>query len=161
MSYVDLNPIRAGMAESLEESAFTSIQQRLEERAQERYEDLPVSEGTGRRRPNLVGFAAHNHPRGEDDLPLALDVYVELLVATGAAVRSTVPCHPALPERAAATLERLGIRSELWLESLRGYQHRFFTMVGCVHAIAVCCARTDRRQAKGSAWAGEVFRNCA
>jgi len=29
MAYVDLNPIRAGICESLETSAFTSIQERL------------------------------------------------------------------------------------------------------------------------------------
>ncbi|MBP1689356.1 MAG: hypothetical protein H6Q33_5499, partial [Deltaproteobacteria bacterium] len=29
MSYVDLNPIRVGIATSLEESAFTSIRERL------------------------------------------------------------------------------------------------------------------------------------
>ena len=29
MAYVDLNPIRAGMSESLAESEFTSIQERL------------------------------------------------------------------------------------------------------------------------------------
>jgi hypothetical protein len=69
--------------------------------------------------------------------------------------------RPALPERSVRTLERLGIRSELWFELLRSYRHRFFTMVGCVHMIAVCCERTDRRQAKGSVWAGRVFRNCA
>jgi hypothetical protein len=34
MTYVDLNPIRAGMAETLEENDFTAIQQRLAEYAQ-------------------------------------------------------------------------------------------------------------------------------
>ena len=38
MSYVDLNPMRAGMASSLEESDFTSIQQRFEECAREQSE---------------------------------------------------------------------------------------------------------------------------
>jgi hypothetical protein len=93
-------------------------------------------------------------------LPLAFDAYVELLAATGAALGGTGPA-PALPERSVRTLERLGIRSELWLEALRGYRSRFFAMVGCVHQIAVCCARTDRHQAKGSAWASRVFRDCA
>jgi hypothetical protein len=93
-------------------------------------------------------------------LPLAFDAYVDLLSATGAALRSAGP-GPGLPERSVRTLERLGIRSELWLEALRGYRRRFFTMVGCVHQIAVCCARTDRLQAKGSTWARRVFRGCA
>jgi putative transposase len=164
MSYVDLNPVRAGMAGSLEESDFTSIQQRLEERGHEQDPTVPVSEGSssakGPRRPELVGFAAAECRQGEEGLPLAFDAYVELLVASGVALRSAGP-GPALPERSVRTLERLGIRSDLWIEALRDYRRRFFTMVGCVHQIAVCCARTDRLQAKGSAWASRVFRNCA
>jgi len=164
MSYVDLNPIRAGISGSLEESDFTSIQQRLEEQACEQKESLSVPEGSnrteGRRQPELVGFADHTQSPGKDVLPLALDAYIDLLATTGAAMCTTGP-SPAFPERSVRTLQRLGIRSELWLESLRHYRYRFFTMVGCVHKIAVCCARTDREQAKGSAWARRVFRNCA
>lgn len=164
MSYVDLNPIRAGMATTLEESEFTSIQQRLAERAREHDPTAADSEGSGPakgpQRPDLLGFAAGELAQGEDGLPVAFDAYVDLLVATGATLRGAEP-GPALAKRSARTLERLGIRSELWLETLRGYRRRFFTMVGCVHQIAVCCARTDRSQAKGSTWAGRVFRNCA
>jgi REP element-mobilizing transposase RayT len=164
MTYVDLNPIRAGIAGSLEDSDFTSIQQRLDERACE--EDAPMSLSAGsdltrrRQRPALVGFAAQSEPHGGEVLPLALDAYVELLAATGAAMRTTADAM-ALPDGCVRTLERLGIRSAHWLEALRGYRGRFFSMVGCVHTIAVYCARTDRRQAKGTAWAGRVFRNCA
>jgi hypothetical protein len=162
MSYVDLNPIRAGAARSLEGSLFTSIQQRLEERARKHEQSGSGLEASrpaaAARRPKLVGLSARDKP--QDDLPLNLDDYVELLVSTATALRSTEP-RLGLPERSTRSLERLGIRSEYWLEVLRGYRRRFFTMVGCVHQIAVCCARTDRRQAKGSAWARRVFRNCA
>jgi REP element-mobilizing transposase RayT len=161
MSYVDLNPIRAGIAASLEESDFTSIQQRLEEWRREQDRSVLDSQGSSParepRRPELLGFAADE---SEDGLPLAFDVYVELLTATGAALGGT-GSEPVLPERSVRTLERLGIRSELWLKALRGYRSRFFAMVGCVNQIAVCCARTDRHQAKGSAWASRVFRDCA
>ena len=161
MSYVDLNPIRAGIAKSLEESDFTSIQQRLAERVREHDPTVAVSKDSSPargRRPALVGFAACELRQGEDGLPLAFDAYVDLLSATGAALRGA---GSALPERSARTLERLGIRTNLWLEALRNYRRQFFTMVGCVHQIALCCARTDRLQAKGSAWARRVFRNCA
>lgn len=38
MTYVDLNPVRAGMAESLEENDFTAVQQRLAEYGQAAFE---------------------------------------------------------------------------------------------------------------------------
>jgi hypothetical protein len=164
MSYVDLNPIRAGTATSLEESAFTSIQQRLAECAREQDSSVAVGEGVPPAKklqpPELVDFAASDRGQDEDLLPLALEAYVELLTATGAALRSACSGQ-ALPERSARTLERLGIRSEFWLEALRSYRRRFFTVIGSVHQIAVCCARTDRLHAKGSGWASRVFRNCA
>jgi hypothetical protein len=66
-----------------------------------------------------------------------------------------------LPEGNVRTLRRVGINSEYWLQAVRDYRRRFFSMVGSVHAIDVYCARTDRHQAKGSDWAVRVFRDCA
>jgi len=197
MSYVDLNPIRANLAASLEESDFTSIQQRL---------GLPAAAGSGRRptkettettgsrqatdmgnagppvgepppgeeeegkdsrgdgapqRPELVAFSAPGVSIAEEDaLPLTLGDYVELLEATGAAVRGS-ELDTVLPEGSVRTLRRVGINSEYWLQAVRDYRRRFFSMVGSVHAIDVYCARTDREQAKGCDWAGRVFRDCA
>ncbi len=192
MSYVDLNPIRANLAASLEESDFTSIQQRLglptaagsaqrpateTTEATEAGESEPPADGrpppqgdegkgshgtNAPRRPELVAFSAAgvSHEEEEDALPLTLGDYVELLEATGAAVRGPEK-DTVLPEGSVRTLRRLGIRSEHWLQAVRDYRRRFFSMVGSVHAIDVYCARTDRQQAKGSAWAGRVFRDCA
>ena len=164
MSYVDLNPIRAGMATTLEESDFTSIQQRLfdlgrDPAVQERAADNAPCEGT-RLHPELVPFAPAGTMSDADELPVDLDSYVDLLRATGAAVRSANP-EATLPASAMQTLERLGVRGEHWLETIRSYRKRFFSMIGCVHRIALHCARTDRDQAKGTRWAARVFRNCA
>jgi hypothetical protein len=189
MSYVDLNPIRANLAASLEESDFTSIQQRLGlpaaassateatesteagdseppagDRPAPRGEEDEAKESQGESspwRPELVVFSAPGVSNEEEDaLPLTLGDYVELLEATGAAVRGP-RTDPVLPDGSVRTLQRVGINSENWLQAVRDYQRRFFSMVGSVHAIDVYCARTDRRQAKGSAWAGRVFRDCA
>ena len=164
MSYVDLNPIRAGMATSLEESDFTSIQQRLADVAREHASDeTAAAHGACERttvRPELVQFAEAGVTPGEETLPVDFDSYVDLLKATGATVRSGSP-EAALPDSAVRTLERLEIRSEHWLETIRTYRQRFFSMIGCVHRIELHRARTDRDQAKGTRWAARVFRNCA
>jgi hypothetical protein len=63
MSYVDLNPIRAGMAGSLEESGFTSIQRRLGEAGVPQLRLNPAAPrllGTPRRQPP----ARHRRVRG-------------------------------------------------------------------------------------------------
>src|SRR5262249_50262579 len=66
MTYVDLNPIRAGVARTLEESQFTSIQERL------------LAASRGERAELLAAFAT----RGTADanvLPLQFEDYVEVL----------------------------------------------------------------------------------
>jgi hypothetical protein len=164
MSYVDLNPMRAGIAQSLEESDFTSIQQRLAEYARAiaaSMATVPGSTAEGPVLPQLVGLFEVGAAQGGDALPVDFDSYVELLMATGATLYSREPASPGLSVPVARTLERLGIRSERWLEAVRSYPKRFFAMIGCVHRIEVYCARTDRDQAKGSRWAAQVFRNCA
>jgi hypothetical protein len=172
MSYVDLNPMRAGMAESLEESDFTSIQQRLEEavrkleehpggqRGQEKADVGIVAETESPRRPDLLPFALPGEIDAEDRLPMKFGQYVELLAATGVMVRRGSQ-QAKLPERSQSLLERVGIASENWVETLVNYHRHFFTMVGHVHQIDVYCARTDRQQAKGTAWAAKLFRDSA
>lgn len=164
MAYVDLNPIRAGIARSLEQSEFTSIRQRLAEHAGK----CGAGETTGpcskspdpSARLQLASFVKLGAEQSAEVLPADFDSYVDLLVATGAALRSDEPA-PRLPEPVRHTLERVGIRSELWLETVRTYAKRFFSMIGCVHRIELYCARTDRDRAKGTRWAAQVFRDCA
>jgi hypothetical protein len=174
MSYVDLNPMRAGMARSLEESDFTSIQQRLEEAArehrreqakgqkvQQKAEVRGVPESETPRRPDLLSFARQGEIDAEDRLPVEFGQYVELLAATGAMVRGDGSKEVKLPEPSRSLLNKLGIASEHWVETVVSYHRHFFTMVGHVHRIAVHCARTDRQQAKGTVWAAKLFRDSA
>jgi REP-associated tyrosine transposase len=162
MSYVDLNPIRAGMARSLEESEFTSIQQRLEEYAREKGEERNGQDPkpAGPRRPELSRFARPGVVDADQALPMSLEEYVELLAATGAAVRAEAP-GATMSNESVRLLERFGIESRHWVETVRNYRRHFFSMVGHVHRIAIYCARVDRDRAKGSAWARKVFRPAA
>ncbi len=55
MSYVDLNPVRAGLADSLEGSEFTSIQQRLRQAARRLHGDPAEAAAAGARRAGAGG----------------------------------------------------------------------------------------------------------
>lgn len=155
MSYVDLNPIRAGLTDSLLTSDFTSIQQRL---AAHVPSEAPAANAE-ERRPVLSRFACGEAVGSEADLPIAFEQYVELLTATGIAVRA--PEGERLAPSAAQLLERLGIRSAHWVETVRHYHRHFFSMVGTVQRMAFYCARIDRERAKGTRWAKKVFRSAA
>jgi putative transposase len=159
MSYVDLNPLRAGLATSLGASAFTSIEQRLAEAARERGADRDGqgAKSQGQRQPELARFARPGIVTADQDFPVMFEEYVELLAATGVAVRAAAPSVP-LPEGSLRLLERVGIQIEHWTETVRHYRRHFFAMVGHAQRIAIHCAQTDREKAKGSTWAKKVFR---
>jgi putative transposase len=77
MSYVDLNPIRAKMADSIENSDFTS--------AQERWRGARPNEGpsVAAPQPRLLPFIEAEHERAPDHLPFNLQDYLDLLETTG------------------------------------------------------------------------------
>ena len=86
MAYVELNPIRAQMAETPEDSDFTSIKQRIED-------DKPVADnvntkGAGKFQSNLLlkEFVVEGHQL-TDQIPYHYREYLELVDWSGRAVR--------------------------------------------------------------------------
>lgn len=78
MAYVDLNPIRAGIARNLKESSFTSIQDRIRKLAGKKLKD----------KPPLMAFSESKAPAAPGaTLPFNLKNYIELVDWTGRIVK--------------------------------------------------------------------------
>lgn len=88
MTYVDLNPIRAGMTHSLEESDFTSIQQRIRE-LQNVVEGRKKMVGEESFTPRLMPFSeAMRQEREFAAIPYSLKDYLDLVDWTGRSIRT-------------------------------------------------------------------------
>ncbi len=109
MAYVDLNPIRAGAARSLEESDFTSIKERL-------ISESACSRGGLPKRTSemLVPFRKdRQESQAQSSLDFSFRAYVALLKVTCASV-----CKAESQRRTASTglvLTRLGLSVDQWL----------------------------------------------
>jgi REP element-mobilizing transposase RayT len=106
MAYVDLNPIRAGIADAPERSEFTSIYQRLQQMSPvkaEKRTDVPSV--------RLRRFADQTQNK-RAGIPYALLDYLQLVDWTGRSIREGKPgsIDAALPP----ILSRLGIDAEVW-----------------------------------------------
>lgn len=157
MSYVDLNEIRAGIAETLEESEFASIRERLLAAAHR----LTASKT---RRTPLVPFRGDEAPAsqaaGRDPLPITLREYVELLEATGAVIRRKA-LDEALPAPVAGTLRRLGLDPARFATEVRDLSRSFFTMIGHVDRIDAESRRRGHRKRRGIAAARRLYASAA
>ena len=94
MAYVDLDPIRAGIAETPEASDFTSGQQRIEA-WQSQHESLSNDENTPEPDDtnlsdativNLLEFSDDSKERAEDAIPYSTSDYLELVDWSGRAI---------------------------------------------------------------------------
>ena len=178
MSYVDLNPVRAGLADSLSGSDFTSIQARL------RSLGVAVQDGSSStvplaplhgdstgpdvrdpspdvREADVRGVSPDDRDdKGLGPLPITLEDYVALVRFTGQAVREDG--HAAtLPPTLAATLQRVGLDEAHWLRTLRDFPSRAYAMLGERHLIDAEAARRGKRRARGAGWAKGAYRSAA
>ena len=107
MAYVDLNPVRAGICESLHESEFNSIQARIRAEAPE------DNDSTERPSPGLMPFRTEPARDGEPPaLPVGLRDYVELVDWTGRMVRTDKKGF--IPPEAPSALSNLNLSKAQW-----------------------------------------------
>ena len=130
MAYVDLNPIRAGLAEDLTSSDFTSIQRRLLSLTQRTPEaDAPLSAIGGNAKDQVV--------------PISLPGYITLLEWTG---RLSRPNKGSTVTDAPLALSDIRGSPDWWLGSVLRIEQAFGTAVGNPMSL-----REDA-QATGRAW---------
>ena len=130
-AYVDLNPVRAGLAKTPESSTFTSAKERI---------DRLKAENRGRptvatsKAEWLARFAAEN-PRKRTIAPMpwvavSTADYLRLLDWTGRQVRSDKP--GAIPAELAPIMDRMKIRTDVWTELIRRFGTLFKRSAGSV-----------------------------
>ncbi|MCE9688367.1 transposase, partial [Shewanella sp. AS16] len=98
MAYVDLNPIRAKMAATPEQSNHTSIQLRIQAALK------------GEQPPNLLPFIGNERDNQPNGIVFSLQDYLELIDDTGRIIRDDK--RGAIGENSAKLLTRLNIEQE-------------------------------------------------
>lgn len=116
MAYVDLNPIRAKMAKTPEDSEHTSVQKRIRA-AKEAKQPKQLARFAGNPRKHM--------PKG---LPFELKSYLELVELTGRCMREDKRGYIAL--HTLPILERLNIAPENWLKLTTQFTKVFKGAVG-------------------------------
>lgn len=141
MSYVDLNPVRAGVAVSPETSDFTSIQERIGQWREDRQE----------------GWLKPLQTQGEQKraIPFTLADYFELTEWAGKAVRDDK--RGAIPGQLPPILQRLGMNSHEWLKTMRPYGNRFFLGIGRLEKLRAFAKKIGRRWLCGVSASRSLF----
>lgn len=138
MSYVDLNPVRAGQAENVETSEFTSIQQRIAEYTSN------VDE-TDADKPHLIPLEGSQHINA---VSFTTEDYLSLVDWSGSAIRegkrgAICSAHPPL-------LKRLQLDTDQYLKQVGkgGWMHHVAAL-GRLDRLREAAKRLGRRFLKG------------
>ena len=132
MMYVDLNPIRAGIADSLQSSDFTSIQERLNALSPNSVTPLitqpPVDNTQPLPRKSLAKFEGATHLHQQTGIPFHFADYLELIDWTGRAIRHDKKGF--IDNLRPKLLNELGIASDAWLLSAKEFRHQYSGVSG-------------------------------
>ncbi|MEJ2063345.1 MAG: hypothetical protein P8X74_08740 [Reinekea sp.] len=124
LAYVDLNPVRAQMAETPEQSDYTSAQKRIQCAQQtESTQDHPNQPNT------LFPFVGNPRQPMPEGLPFKLEDYLQLLDWTGRILRDDK--RGAIFEKAPPILKRLNIDPKNWMYSTQHFEHSFKAKHAC------------------------------
>ncbi|MBL1275708.1 MAG: transposase [Ectothiorhodospiraceae bacterium] len=132
MTYVDLNPIRTGIAKTPETSTHTSIQKRLEKAQKTAQPNHPQQQEN-----QLLIFAGNPREDMPKGLPFRLTDYLELVDWTGRILREDK--RGAIPENMPPILGRLNIETKHWLYLSKNFESPFKGMVGSVEKLKQVC----------------------
>lgn len=125
MVYVDLNPIRAAMAETPESSDHTSIKERLKPSfTSSDARDISMKKHDFKSNDFKLKPLLHfNTGKSETGIPFDFNDYLELVDFTGRATRNNK--RGFIPRDTPPILERLNINSRKWLEEATNFERLY------------------------------------
>jgi len=166
MSYVDLNPIRASIADTPETSDFTSVQQRIEDwksrkARQEAGSDRNASNPPSDSAPldetivRLLGFSDDGANGDKTTIPYSTTDYLALVDWSGRAIiegkSGSIPGH--LPP----ILQRLKINPEQYLAYIRKPRSGFANALGALDKLKDFARHFEKAFLKGQTAAAALF----
>ena len=137
MAYVDLNPVRAGIAPTPEQSVFTSIQLRIKAAIR------------GEQPLYLLPFTGNEHQHKAKGINFSLKDYLTLVDDTGRVIRDDK--RGAINVKAASILSRLHISDESWLNLSTKFECIFTGAVGTAEHLSEFSKHVGLQRAHGIA----------
>jgi REP element-mobilizing transposase RayT len=166
MVYVDLNPIRAGLAGTPEESDFTSIQERIrawqmEMMSADALSAVPDPASDMSELPDNKAFsdtwlcpiASESGRRGI--LPITAAEYLDLVDKSGRTIRSDK--RGSIDAELAPILLRIGANPEAWTDTVSRFGRKFHLVAGLISNLRRFADQLGRRWFKGVTSAQTAF----
>ncbi len=149
MSYADLNPIRAGMADELADSRYTAVHRRLTALTTGEMEaDTPLMPLAG----TVTNFAP----------AITVGQYLDLLDWSGRQQRpGKASLDPDVPSALVSALASTSVAPRAWLRISAGLQQVFASAVGSFTSLQAHAARTERAWLRGMGFCRQLTRSSA
>lgn len=170
MVYVDLNPIRAGIAETPETSDYTSIQERVkifQEKNSKKLcvqnSELPQETANSEIRYSnplanwLTPVSDIRIGNGKKGWVLSLDEYLKLVDETGHCLKQGK--RGVIPKELAPILSRMKLQEKTWLQVTEHFGNRFYRVCGHVNRMLEAATRVGQKWFQGMSFSKEVFQN--
>ena len=145
MAYVDLNPVRAALCESLEDSEFTSIKQRIEQ----------INQSSVQSAVKLADFIGNKNQ--EAGIAFSLTDYLELTDWTGRCMHPKKKGY--IPDTTPKILHQLGLDEATWLETVTSFKSKFHTFIGSEQQLKATCEQHHKQWTKGLSLCRRLFRS--
>jgi len=146
MAYIDLNPIRAGIAKTPEASKHTSIRHRIKTAISSH-----VPNRIDQQSNLLFPFSGYPRKDSQPGIQMKLTDYIELVEWSGPQIRNKK--KGSITSSLPPILNRLGIESDNWLFLCEYFELLFKNIVGSVLSVQRVCVQLQQRWIQGQ-------RNC-
>jgi hypothetical protein len=172
MTYVDLNPIRARLAATPEDSDFTSIQERIRIWLNENLTPSPAQNPSSKisEIPGAAGPIPNPTPNNSSDswlcpiqsnplrrgiLQMSASDYFDLVDRSGRILRSDK--RGSIDPGLTPILLRIGANSDSWLNTISRFETNFYLAAGLLSNLRIFADKLGRRWLKGVSSARAAF----
>ena len=146
MTYVDLNPSRAAICDTLEDSEYTSVKQRIEQ-IKFKPGDIPPIK--------LARFISGSQT--EDGIPFSLNDYLELTDWTGRCVRENK--RGSIKPNTPKIVHQLGLDAQTWVDTVQSFSTEFHTFVGPEEQLQSLCQKQKKKWLHGLHLCRRLFKH--